>query len=67
MGIKSLFYRSVALIIRNHVTPERIISEIEKLSADSDKVEIMSVSAKGLHLEDTNQRILAVVEELLKK
>lgn len=57
-----------ALVIeQKDVTPERIISEIEKLSADSDKVEIMSASAKGLHLEDTNQRILTVVEELLKK
>lgn len=48
-------------------SPERIISEIEKLYGNRDKVEIMSESAKGLHLTDTNQRILNVVEKLLSK
>ncbi|MBR5513003.1 MAG: undecaprenyldiphospho-muramoylpentapeptide beta-N-acetylglucosaminyltransferase [Ruminococcus sp.] len=55
------------VIEQKDASPERIISEIEKLYNNRDKVEIMSASAKGLHLTDTNQRILAVVKELLKK
>ncbi|MBQ6944758.1 MAG: undecaprenyldiphospho-muramoylpentapeptide beta-N-acetylglucosaminyltransferase [Ruminococcus sp.] len=55
------------VIEQKDASPERIISEIEKLYNDRDKVEVMSASAKGLHLEDTNQRILAVIKELCKK
>ncbi len=55
------------VIEQKDASPERIISEIEKLYGDKDKVEIMSASAKGLHLTDTNERILAVIEELLNK
>ena len=55
------------VIEQKDASPERIISEIEKLYNDRDKVEVMSASAKGLHLEDTNQRILSVVKELCKK
>lgn len=55
------------VIEQKDASPERIISEIEKLYNDRDKVEVMSASAKGLHLEDTNQRILSVIKELCKK
>ena len=55
------------VIEQKEASPERIISEIEKLYSDRDKVEFMSASAKGLHLSDTNQRILSVIEKLLKK
>lgn len=55
------------VIEQKDVTSERIISEIEKLYKDPDKVEVMSKCAAELHLNDTNQRILAVVEKLLEK
>lgn len=55
------------VIEQKDVTPEKIISEIEKLYNSPDKVEIMSESASALHLKDTNSRILAVVEKLLEK
>lgn len=55
------------VIEQKDASPERIISEIEKLYGNRDKVEIMSESAKGLHLTDTNQRILNVIEQLLSK
>ena len=55
------------VIEQKDVTSEKIISDIEKLYNDPDRVEIMSKSAAELHLNDTNQRILAVVEKLLDK
>lgn len=55
------------VIEQKDVTPEKIISEIEKLYNDPDKVEIMSHSAASLHLKDTNERIMAVIEKLLAK
>ncbi len=55
------------VIEQKDASPKRIVSEIEKLYENRDKVEIMSESAKGLHLTDTNQRILAVIEKLLNK
>lgn len=55
------------VIEQKDVTPEKIISEIEKLYNDPDKVEIMSQSAASLHLKDTNERIMAVIEKLLAK
>ncbi len=55
------------VIEQKDVTSEKIISEIEKLYNDPDKVEVMSKSAAELHLSDTNQRILSVVEKLLEK
>ncbi|MCM1529380.1 MAG: undecaprenyldiphospho-muramoylpentapeptide beta-N-acetylglucosaminyltransferase [Alistipes sp.] len=55
------------VVEQKDVTSEKIISEIEKLYNDPDKVEVMSKSAAELHLNDTNQRILAVVEKLLEK
>lgn len=55
------------VIEQKDVTPEKIISEIEKLYKDPDKVEIMSQSAASLHLKDTNERIMAVIDKLLAK
>lgn len=55
------------VIEQKDVTPEKIISVIEKLYGDPDRVEIMSRSAAELHLKDTNERILAVIEKLLAK
>lgn len=49
------------------VTNEKMISEIERLYNSPDTVEIMSECAAKLHLRDTNERILAVVEKLLAK
>ena len=44
-----------------------MIAEIEKLYGDSAKVREMSESAAKLHLSDTNERILEVVEKLIAK
>ena len=48
-------------------TNEKIISEIEALYNDRDRVEVMSQSAADLHLSDTNERILAVIDKLIAK
>ena len=45
----------------------RIISEIEKLYNDPDRVTVMSDSAAKLHLADTNERILSVIDKLRAK
>lgn len=58
---------AAVVIEQKDVSSERIISEIEKLYNDSDKVEVMSACAEKLHLKDTNERILAVIEKLLSK
>ena len=55
------------VIEQKDVTPEKIISEIEKLYRNLDKVSVMSQSALGLHLNDTNERILAVIDKLIAK
>lgn len=55
------------VIEQKDVTNEKIISEIESLYNNPDKVEAMSCSAKGLHLADTDRRILEVVEKLYEK
>ena len=55
------------VIEQKNVTPEKIIVEIEKLYNNPDKVEIMSQSAASLHLNDTNERILAVIDKLVAK
>lgn len=49
------------------VTNEKIISEIERLYNDQGCVEVMSQSAADLHLSDTNERILAVIDKLIAK
>ena len=55
------------VIEQKDVTNERIFSEIEKLYNAPDRVEIMSQSAADLHLSDTNERILKVIEKLIEK
>lgn len=58
---------AAVVIEQKDVTNEKIISEIERLYNSSDTIEIMSQCAADLHLSDTNERILEVVEKLLKK
>ncbi|MBR1591675.1 MAG: undecaprenyldiphospho-muramoylpentapeptide beta-N-acetylglucosaminyltransferase [Ruminococcus sp.] len=58
---------AATVIEQKDVTNEKIISEIEKLYKDPDKTEIMSANAKALHLTDTNERILAVIDKLIAK
>ena len=58
---------AAVVIEQKDVTNERMIAEIEKLYNDRDKVKNMSESAAKLHLTDTNERILSVVEKLIKK
>ena len=55
------------VIEQKDVTNERIISEIEKLYKNPEKVLKMSESAYKLHLTDTNQRILDVIDKLYEK
>ena len=49
------------------VTNEKMIAEIKRLYESPDTVEIMSECAAKLHLKDTDERILAVVEKLIAK
>ena len=55
------------VIEQKDASPERLISEIEKLYKEPDKAEVMSACAKGLFVTDTNDRIMAVVEKLMAK
>lgn len=52
---------------QKNVTNEKIISEIESLYGNRDKLEIMSAQAKELYLKDTPERILAVIDKLADK
>ena len=56
---------AAVVIEQKDVTNERMIAEIEKLYGDRAKVKSMSESAAKLHLSDTNERILAVIDKLL--
>ncbi len=58
---------AAVVIEQKDVTNEKIIGEIERLYDSPDTIEIMSQCAADLHLSDTNERILTVVEKLLKK
>lgn len=58
---------AAVVIEQKDVTNEKIIGEIERLYNSPDTIEIMSQCAADLHLSDTNERILTVVEKLLKK
>ncbi|MCR5601491.1 MAG: undecaprenyldiphospho-muramoylpentapeptide beta-N-acetylglucosaminyltransferase [Ruminococcus sp.] len=58
---------AAVVIEQKDVTNDRMIAEIEKLYGDQPKIKAMSESAAKLHLTDTNERILAVIEKLLKK
>ncbi len=55
------------VIEQKDASNERIISEIEKLSSDPAKVASMGEAAGALHLSDTNERILAVIDKLIAK
>ncbi len=58
---------AAVVIEQKDASAERIISEIEKLYGDPDRVRAMSEAAGKLYLTDTNERILAVVDKLLAK
>ncbi|MCR4793823.1 MAG: undecaprenyldiphospho-muramoylpentapeptide beta-N-acetylglucosaminyltransferase [Ruminococcus sp.] len=58
---------AAVVIEQKDVTNQRMIDEIEKLYGDSAKVRAMSESAAKLHLADTNDRILAVIDKLIEK
>jgi UDP-N-acetylglucosamine--N-acetylmuramyl-(pentapeptide) pyrophosphoryl-undecaprenol N-acetylglucosamine transferase len=58
---------AAVVIEQKDASPERLISEIEKLYKEPDKAEVMSACAKGLCVTDTNDRIMAVVEKLMAK
>ena len=58
---------AAVVIEQKDVTNEKMIAEIEKLYGDSAKVKSMSESAAKLHLTDTNDRILAVIDKLIAK
>ncbi len=58
---------AAVVIEQKNVTNEKIIAEIERLSNDPDQITVMSESAAGLHLNDTPERILSVVDKLLAK
>jgi UDP-N-acetylglucosamine--N-acetylmuramyl-(pentapeptide) pyrophosphoryl-undecaprenol N-acetylglucosamine transferase len=58
---------AAVVIEQKDVTNERMIEEIEKLYGDQAKVKEMSESAAKLHLSDTNDRILTVIEKLVEK
>jgi len=55
------------VIEQKNVTKDKMISEIEKLYNDKALVEKMSDTALSLHLNDTQERILEVVDKLVKK
>ena len=55
------------VIEQKDVTNEKIISEIDKLYNAPDKVEVMSQIAADLHLSDTDERILQVIDKLIAK
>ena len=58
---------AAVVIEQKDVTAERMIAEIERLYGDRVKVKSMSESAAKLHLSDTNERILAVIDKLIEK
>ena len=58
---------AAVVVEQKDASPKRIISEIEKLYNSPDTVAVMSQSAAKLHLSDTNERILAVIDKLIAK
>ncbi len=57
---------AAVVIEQKDASGDKIISEIERLYKSPDTVEVMSACAAGLHLKDTNERILSVVEKLIR-
>lgn len=58
---------AAVVIEQKNVTNEKIIAEIEKLYNDRDRLILMSHNAAKLHVADTNQRILEVIDKLYAK
>lgn len=58
---------AAVVIEQKDVTNEKIIAEIEKLYKDRDRLALMSHNSAKLHLADTNDRILAVIDKLYAK
>ncbi len=58
---------AAVVIEQKNVTKKKMISEIEKLYSDKALVEKMSDTTLSLHLDDTQERILEVVDKLVKK
>lgn len=58
---------AAVVIEQKDVTNEKIIAEIEKLYNAPEKAAEMSENAAKLHLSDTNERILAVIDKLIAK
>ncbi len=58
---------AAVVIEQKNVTNEKIIAEIEKLYNDRDRLTLMSHNAAKLHVADTNQRILEVIDKLYAK
>lgn len=56
---------AAVVIEQKDVTNEKIIAEIEKLYNAPEKAAEMSENAAKLHLSDTNERILAVIDKLI--
>lgn len=52
---------------QKNVTNEKIIAAVEELYNDSDRLAVMSHNAAKLHLNDTPQRILEVIDKLYAK
>lgn len=55
------------VVEQKNASSKRIISWIEKLYKNSEKVKAMSENAAKLYLTDTNERILAVIDKLIAK
>lgn len=55
------------VVEQKNASSKRIISWIEKLYKNSEKVKAMSENAAKLYLTDTNDRILTVIDGLLSK
>lgn len=58
---------AAVVIEQKNVTDAKIIEVINDLYNDRDKLEIMSHNAAQLHLKDTTERILSVVDKLIAK
>lgn len=59
---------NAAIVIeQKNVTNEKIIETVESLYKDPDRITLMSHNAGELHLSDTNERILRIIENLRAK
>ncbi len=58
---------AAVVIEQKDVTNQKILDEVIKLSENPQKAEKMSENAAKLHLDDTNERILAVIDKLIAK